>query len=671
MIEFVWLVPVLPLIGVLINGLFGNKTGHGAHKVAIATTGLSAAVALIIFVEVVLGAKLDKDMYTWVIAGEFTAPIGFLVDPLSAVMMLVVTFVGFLIHVYSKGYMHDDPGYARFFTYMNLFMVSMLVLVLANNYMLMFLGWEGVGLCSYLLIGYWYEKKSAADAGKKAFVVNRIGDAGFLLGLFLIWRTFESLKYSEVFGGIKQAMAVLQRPAVFGTMMLVTLICLLLFVGAIGKSAQIPLYVWLPDAMEGPTPVSALIHAATMVTAGVYMVARSAPLFNQAPNALWFVGLIGAVTAVFAATIACVQTDIKRVVAYSTISQLGYMFLGCGVGAYVSAIFHLGTHAFFKALLFLGCGSVIHALSGEQDMRKMGRLHEKLPITSWTFWLGALANAGIVPLAGFWSKDEILAGAFAKHEYFLWALGAAGAFLTAFYMLRLYYTVFYGKDNVDHHAAHHIHESPPSMAIPLVILAVGTCIVGLFGVPSEKGLYHVLVNPVFEAAEAVEHHLPTATALMLMALATAIAVGGILLAKSWYHTGDNPAPARLAQRFQVLYTFVLNKYKVDELYDAIFVTFGKKVCNALWKVDAGVVDGAVNGSGWLTVFLSRVSAKFDFNFVDGLVNKIADMIQGWSQGLRKIQTGVIQNYLLAMSVAVLMVTVIYMVFGSALWPAGR
>ncbi|HYB75012.1 MAG TPA: NADH-quinone oxidoreductase subunit L, partial [Candidatus Sulfotelmatobacter sp.] len=457
LIELVWLVVALPLAGVVINGLLGHRIGHKAHVVAVGATGLSAALALGIFAAVARGMTLDWDAYTWVSAGDFRAPLGFLVDPLSAVMMLVVTFVGFLIHVYSIGYMHDDPGYARFFTYLNLFMVSMLVLVLANNYLLMFLGWEGVGLCSYLLIGFWYTKKSAADAGKKAFVVNRVGDAGFLLGLFLIWRTFGSLKYPEVFDGVEKAREALQTPSFVGLATLATTICLLLFVGACGKSAQLPLYVWLPDAMEGPTPVSALIHAATMVTAGVYMVARSAPLFNQAPKALLTVAVVGALTAVFAATIACVQTDIKRVVAYSTISQLGYMFLGCGVGAYASAIFHLGTHAFFKALLFLGCGSVIHALSGEQDMRKMGRLKDKLPITSKTFLWASLANAGIIPLAGFWSKDEILAGAFAGHHYILWVIGSAGAFLTAFYMFRLYWTVFEGKDNVDHHAAHHVH----------------------------------------------------------------------------------------------------------------------------------------------------------------------------------------------------------------------
>ena len=457
MLKLVWLVPVLPLVGVVINGIFGHWIRNRAHLVGVGTTGLSFLIALGIFLQAAGGQTLNWDVYLWVPAGEFNATVGFLVDPLSAVMMLVVTFVGFLIHVYSIGYMHGDPGYARFFTYLNLFMASMLILVLANNYLLMFLGWEGVGLCSYLLIGFWYQKQSASDAGKKAFVVNRIGDAGFLLGVFLIWRTFGSLNYGEVFRLVPEVQDILRQDSVFG-LSLVTWITLLLFTGAMGKSAQLPLYVWLPDAMEGPTPVSALIHAATMVTAGVYMVARSAALFNMAPVSMEVVAWIGGLTAVFAASIALVQNDIKRVVAYSTISQLGYMFLGCGVGAFASAIFHLATHAFFKALLFLGSGSVIHALGGEQDIRKMGQLKSKLPITSRTFYWASLANAGIIPLAGFWSKDEILAGAFAGHHYVLWALGSAGAFMTAFYMFRLYYTVFDVKDHVDHHVAHHVHE---------------------------------------------------------------------------------------------------------------------------------------------------------------------------------------------------------------------
>jgi NADH-quinone oxidoreductase subunit L len=663
MLKLIWLVPVLPLVGVVINGIFGRWTRERAHLLGVGTTGLSLLIAFGIFCQAAAGARLDWDVYTWVSAGDFRATVGFLVDPLSAVMMLVVTFVGFLIHVYSVGYMHGDPGYARFFTYMNLFMTSMLTLVLANNYLLMFLGWEGVGLCSYLLIGFWYQKQSASDAGKKAFVVNRIGDAGFLLGLFLIWRTFESLNYTQVFSQVETYRLVLERPSVLG-LTLVTWITLLLFVGATGKSAQLPLYVWLPDAMEGPTPVSALIHAATMVTAGVYMVARSAALFNLAPIAMGTVAWVGAITAVFAATIALVQNDIKRVVAYSTISQLGYMFLGCGVGAYASAVFHLATHAFFKALLFLGSGSVIHALGGEQDIRKMGQLKAKLPITSRTFYWASLANAGIIPLAGFWSKDEILAGAFAGHHYVLWALGSAGAFMTAFYMFRLYYTVFEGKDNLDHHVAHHVHESPPAMAYPLMALGAGTLVVGiLFGFPPDHGLYHRFVEPVFRAAGTEVHAIGLGTTVGLAAVATLIASLGIWgLARAWYKTGDSPAPARAAARFRGLYELILNKYWVDEAYNAVFIDAGKRLCHRLWGVDARGVDGAVNGTSWATVRLSEISAKFDFRRVDGLVNAIADLIQGGSQSFKRIQTGVIQNYLLAMAMGAFVIVSLYFFF---------
>jgi NADH-quinone oxidoreductase subunit L len=663
MLKLVWLVPVLPLVGVAVNGIFGRWVRERAHLLGVGSTGLSFLVALAVFLSTLGGETLNWDVYSWIPAGGFHATIGFLVDPLSAVMMLVVTFVGFLIHVYSVGYMHGDPGYARFFTYLNLFMTSMLLLVLANNYLLMFLGWEGVGLCSYLLIGFWYQKKSAADAGKKAFVVNRIGDAGFLLGLFLIWRTFGSLHFAEIFPQVALVQEILLRPSILGWD-LVTWITILLFTGAVGKSAQLPLYVWLPDAMEGPTPVSALIHAATMVTAGVYMVARSSALFQASPASMAVVAWVGGLTAVFAATIALVQNDIKRVVAYSTISQLGYMFLGCGVGAYASAVFHLATHAFFKALLFLGSGSVIHALGGEQDIRKMGRLKAKLPITSRTFYWASLANAGIVPLAGFWSKDEILAAAFAGHHYVLWALGSLGAFMTAFYMFRLYYTVFEGQDHVNQHAAHHVHESPAVMAYPLLALGIGTWGVGaLFGFPPDHGLYHRYVEPVFTAAGVKPHPIGLGTTVGLAAVATAIAALGIWgLARSWYKTGENPAPARMAERFHGVYRTVLNKYWVDELYIRIFVDFGKWLCHRCWTVDAKGVDGAVDGTSWLTVRLSDVSAAFDFRGVDGLVNAIADVIQGGSQAFKRMQTGVIQNYLLAMAMGIFVIVSLYFFF---------
>jgi NADH-quinone oxidoreductase subunit L len=651
--KLVILVPLLPLVGVLINGLFGSRIKERAHLVAVTAAGLSCLAAFLVFLQSVGGETLDWDLYTWVGVGDFQAPIGILVDQLSVVMMLVVTFVGFLIHVYSIGYMHGDPGYPRFFTYLNLFMFSMLVLVLANNYLLMFLGWEGVGLCSYLLIGFWYEKKSAADAGKKAFVVNRIGDAGFLLGMFLIWTSFGSLNYTRVFDAIDPDM---------GTG-IYTAITLLLFVGAVGKSAQLPLYVWLPDAMEGPTPVSALIHAATMVTAGVYMVARSHPLYDLAPASLELVAWVGALTAVFSATIALVQNDIKRVVAYSTISQLGYMFLAAGAGAYASAIFHLGTHAFFKALLFLGAGSVIHSMHGEQDIRRMGGLWKAMPITAWTFLLASLANAGIFPLAGFWSKDEILFSALQHGMLGPWLLGLIGAFLTAFYMFRLFFLVFSGRFRGDASVAHHLHESPPNMAYPLTILGVFSVVAGaVFGFPPDHGIYHRFVAPVFgggEDASGPAAHASVSAEIGSAAGSLAIALLGIALAYRFYMS--HPAlPGLLADRMKGVYRMLLNKYWVDELYQAIFVDFGKRLCRFFWGVDSRVVDGAVNESGLLTVQLSKLSAWNDFKIVDGMVNAIADVIQGGSFRLRLLQTGVVQNYILAMSLGILGIMIIYL-----------
>ncbi|HSB80042.1 MAG TPA: NADH-quinone oxidoreductase subunit L [Candidatus Methylomirabilis sp.] len=661
MLKLVWLVPVLPLVGVAINGILGRWVRTRAHILGVGTTGLSFLIGLAIFLQVAGGQTLNWDAYVWVPVQNVEATVGFQLDPLSAVMMLVVTFVGFLIHVYSVGYMHGDPGYARFFTYLNLFMTSMLILVLANNYLLMFLGWEGVGLCSYLLIGFWYQKKSASDAGKKAFVVNRIGDAGFLLGMFLIWRTFGSLQYDQVFPMVHEVQDILQGPSIFG-FTLVTWLTLLLFVGAIGKSAQLPLYVWLPDAMEGPTPVSALIHAATMVTAGVYMVARSHALFSLAPFSMDVVASVGALTAIFAASIALVQNDIKRVVAYSTISQLGYMFLGAGVGAYATAIFHLATHAFFKALLFLGCGSVIHGLSGEQDVRKMGGLRQHMPVTAYTFLLASLANAGIFPLAGFWSKDQILHAAIASDRPFLWFLGAAGAFCTAFYMFRLYFLTFEGQSRVDHDVAHHVHESPRVMTIPLVALAVFTVGAGLFGYSPEFGVYYQLVKPVFEVEVVGGEALTHGPSELLMAVVSmAIALAGIALAYQMYLRRPGMAD-RMADRFSGLYRLLLNKYWVDEIYNAVFVDFGKWLCGRLWSVDAKGVDGTVNGASWLTVALSNLSARFDFRGVDGLVNLIADLIQGGSQSLKRVQTGLLQNYILAMALGIFVIVSLFYFF---------
>ncbi len=622
MLSNLWLIPVWPLLGFLTNGFFGRRIGKGAVGiVGCGSVGLSLLASLAAVAELLAlppGARrISQVLGPWIGAGNFQADWGLLLDPLSSVMILVVSGVGFLIHVYSIGYMHEDPNYPRFFTYLNLFTFSMLMLVLANNYLMLYVFWEAVGLCSYLLIGFWFEKQSAADAGKKAFIVNRVGDFGFALGVMLLWTSLGTLQYDQVF-----ASAAAQLP-VGG--IVVTAITLLLFVGATGKSAQLPLYVWLPDAMEGPTPVSALIHAATMVTAGVYMVARSAPLFELAPVSLTVVAWIGGLTAVFAGTIALVQNDIKRIVAYSTISALGYMFLGCGVGAYAAAIFHLGTHAFFKALLFLGSGSVIHGLSGEQDIRKMGALRKHMPLTAWTFLIAALANAGIFPLAGFWSKDEILYGAIAGGHVAVWVLGTGGAFLTAFYMLRCYYVVFEGRSRVDAHAAHHLHESPPVMTVPLLILAAFSAIVGFAGFPPEHGIYHRFVEPVFAAKGAVPHAAPLGEVPMAI-LSLAIAVAGIVVALRFYRWRPE-IPARMVERYPKAYRVLLNKYYVDELYDAVFV------------------EPIRNGSVWLW-------RKIDDVVIDGSVNGVAAVVRVGSLVLRRVQTGYVMNYVLSFIVGV-------------------
>ncbi len=605
-----WLIPALPLAGFLVNGLAGRRLPKGTvGLVACTAVGAAFLVALVVFRDL-LGLPPDARVieqvpFTWIAAGPFRADFGLLLDPLSATMTLVVTGIGFFIHVYSTAYMEHEEGFGRYFAYLNLFTFAMLVLVLANNYLLMFVGWEGVGLCSYLLIGYWYEKVSAANAGKKAFIVNRIGDVGFALGVMLVFTLFGSLAYTEVFP--KAAAALTHGTA--------TLIAALLFVGAVGKSAQVPLYVWLPDAMEGPTPVSALIHAATMVTAGVYMVARSSPIYVLAPEVMAAVALVGALTAIFAATIGLVQTDIKRVLAYSTVSQLGYMFLGAGVGAFGAAIFHLVTHAFFKALLFLGSGSVIHAMGGEQDVRKMGGLKASLPVTYWTFVAGTLAIAGFPPFAGFFSKDEILLRAFEAGGLgrAVWAVGLVAAGLTAFYMFRLLFLTFHGQPRMDEETRHHLHESPSPMALPLVVLAVGSALAGLLGVPHALGgrdLIGSFLAPVLAsapeaaghaAAEAAAGEAAMAVEYVLMLLSVAVAVVGLLVAFRLYLL-DLTAAGRLAGRFQGLYRLLLNKYWVDELYDAVAIRPFVRGSNWLWQwVDAGVIDGAVNGVGYTLV----------------------------------------------------------------------
>ncbi len=620
MIQYVWLIPVFPLIGFLINGLYGKRLPKNVVGIlGSAVIGLSFALTIAIFLEFLklpaAARPVEKVVFTWISAGAFSVPIGFLVVPLSMIMLLVVSGVSFIIHIYSIGYMYDDPGYPRFFAYLNLFVFFMLTLVGANNFLMMFVGWEGVGLCSYLLIGYWYEKQSASDAGKKAFVVNRIGDFGFLLGIFLIFWTFGTLNFREVFALASK------YPVGSGV---ITAATLLLFVGATGKSAQIPLYTWLPDAMEGPTPVSALIHAATMVTAGVYMVARCSALYALAPLSLTVVATIGALTAIFAASMGMAQFDIKRVLAYSTVSQLGYMFLACGVGAFVAGIFHLMTHAFFKALLFLGAGSVSHAVAGELDMRKMGGLKDHIPITYRTFLIATLAIAGIFPFAGFFSKDEILFHALVDGNYFYWGIGTAAAFITAFYMFRAVYMVFFGESRVDPHVAHHIHESPPVMTVPLMILAFLSVVGGFVGFPIIEGGHKFKeflspsITPVGPGA-----HPPVSLEIGLMAFSMAVAAVGIYTAYKFYILQPD-LPAWLAEKFRVPYDLIYNKYYVDEIYDTLIVEPVKSGSTLLWlQVDDKVVDGAVNGSAgtvaWLSAHLRRLETGFLQNYALAIV----------------------------------------------------
>jgi NADH-quinone oxidoreductase subunit L len=669
MAKLIWIVPLFPLLGAIVNGLWGRRyIRDKAHIPAIVSTALSLLFALLVIGDIVADPKATQVvMFDWIVAGPLSVQIGFLADPLSAMMLLVVAGVGFLIHIYSIGYMHGDPGYYRFFAFLNLFMFFMLVLITANNYLLMFVGWEGVGLSSYLLIGFWFERKSAADAGKKAFVVNRVGDAGFLLGVFLIYTTFGTFTYLDVF----------QRAPEASTAVL-TAITLCLFVGAMGKSAQIPLYVWLPDAMEGPTPVSALIHAATMVTAGVYMVVRSHVLYQLAPISAEFVAIIGGLTAIFAASIGLVQNDIKRVLAYSTVSQLGYMFLGAGVGAFIHAIFHLVTHAFFKGLLFLASGSVIHALNGEQDMRRMGALRPHLPITSLVFYVGAIAIAGIPPFAGFWSKDGILADTFKSGHYILWFIGVVGAFMTAFYMFRLIYMTFYGESRVDHEVLHHVHESPPVMTVPLIILAILSVVGGLIlGVPPEHGWIHRFLGAVVghgvvqvaggvvEAAGMVEEHVGGGAfhALDILLMIVSVLVGVLGWALAWFmYTKRTDIPARLAEKYRDLYELLLNKYWVDELYDYVFVRGGKAMANLLWGFDERVVDGAVNGASHMTVQSSEGSSRFDLYTIDGSVNGLSVVIKFGARAFRLLQTGFVQNYVLAMVLGLFVIVTAYVFF---------
>jgi NADH-quinone oxidoreductase subunit L len=629
-----------------------GQSGHvppGAERpvyrswmVPTALVGLMWLISMVVFANVIFGGnEYEVTIYEWIASGDFVINISFLVDPLTAMLLLVVSTVGFLVHIYSIGYMDGDRGFWRFFAYLNLFMFSMLLLILGDNFLMLYVGWEAVGLCSYALIGFWYKKPSAAGAAKKAFVVNRIGDLGFGLGIIMIWVNLGTLSFHEVF----EQIGTLDE----GT---VTTIALLLFAGAVGKSAQFPLHVWLPDAMEGPTPVSALIHAATMVNAGVYMVARANPIFAEAPAAMWVVAIIGAFTAIFAAAIALTQNDIKKVLAYSTVSQLAYMFLALGIGAWVAAIFHLVSHGFFKGLLFMGSGSVIHGAGGEQDMRLMGNLREKMRWTYWTMVIGSLALSGIPIFAGFFSKDEILAEAFNRGYLVFYVVGIIVAFMTAFYTFRMIFMTFWGEWRGPAEAWHHVHESATTMVAPLAILAVPTVLVGLLlGIPPEGGLIHGWLEEVFAGAEeahagvlpgsiaAGEHHGFELLGIdgLLLLVGAAVASAGVWLAYRWYV--QRPASAeRFVERIPLglgpgMYRASVNKYYVDDIYGLVFARGGVLVSEALWWFDAKVIDGAVNGAGWLS---TRIGG-----------------------GLRKVQTGRVENYGLGMAAGLAVVLLIY------------
>jgi NADH-quinone oxidoreductase subunit L len=676
----IWLIPLFPLAGAALMLFIGRRLPNAAvNVVCVGSVFLAMCFAFGAIWQLVSRPASERlvsyNLFDWVPAGimhtnagrvmDFHVPWGVLMDPLTAVMLLVVTGVGFLIHVYSTGYMAHEGGYYRFFGYMNLFMFSMLTLVLANNLLLMFVGWEGVGLCSYLLIGFYFLRKSATDAGKKAFIVNRIGDAGFLLGLFLMLGTLGTIQFTELGPAIAAGHFEMGNGAL-------TAIALLLFVGATGKSAQIPLYVWLPDAMEGPTPVSALIHAATMVTAGVYMIARTNAVFSMAPKALAVVAVVGCVTAIFAATMGLVQNDIKRVLAYSTISQLGYMFLACGAGAFAAGVFHLMTHAFFKALLFLGSGSVIHSLSGEQDMRKMGALWGKIPTTAKTFLVASLSISGIPPLAGFVSKDEIIGYAFA-YSPFLWLLTFITAGMTAFYMFRLVNMTFFGTSRVDHDVEHHIHESPSSMTVPLMILAVLSVVGGWVGWPESLGgsdrfskfLAPVMASHAESGEAAAAHAAPGAsTEYLLMLLSVLVGLGGIWLAYRWYIQRPE-VPDKIAAASPFLYRLLYNKYYVDQIYDAMFVNRTKDLALTLSAFDLGVINGiGVDGTGWLTRITSSISGLWDSWIVDGLVNLAARIVWIFSWPVRMLQTGRVARYALFMLLGVLIF------LGYYLWTSG-
>jgi NADH-quinone oxidoreductase subunit L len=628
------LIPLLPFAAFLVLGLAGRRIKERAHLVAVPAVALSWVLSVLAFIDVALGSVISVPLYTWLTSGTLDIHIGFSIDRLTAVMLLLVTTVSGLVHIYTIGYMHGEPGYARFFSYIALFTFSMLMLVLADNLLQLFVFWEAVGLCSYLLIGHWYERPSACAAATKAFIVNRVGDFGFLLGLFLAWASFGSLSYLEIFAQAHQSVnATLNLLAPVGgdwDVSVVTMICLLLFMGAVGKSAQVPLHVWLPDAMEGPTPISALIHAATMVTAGVFLVARLAPLYNLSPTAMTVVAITGGLTMVVGATIALTQTDIKRVVAYSTVSQLGYMMVACGLGAYGAGIYHLLTHGAFKALLFLGCGSVIIALHHEQDMRHMGGLKDKLPVTYWTFVIGSLALAGFPLTAGFFSKDDLLVSSWSSGSLgqVLTIFGLLTALMTAFYSFRLVFVTFWGPSHLDPHHAGHVQEPSKTMTVPLVVLAVLSIVTGYFGIPG-------FLEPVFATGAGESPHHGSA-AVGIMIVATAMGLLGI--AGAYYVYVMNPGlPDQLARQWQTLYQGSLNKWYVDETYDRTFVRPTFFMADGLWKkIDVGIIDGAVNG-------VARAIAW-----------------GGWL--LRLVQSGQTQHYALGMALGAVVILTVFLIF---------
>jgi NADH-quinone oxidoreductase subunit L len=599
--NYIWLIPVLPLVGFLINGLGRNVLSKGIIGfIGSAVVLASFALSIGAFLQVKSSGAFNVTLFDWFSVGFFKVQFAFLIDQLSSLMLLIITGVGFLIHLYSVGYMHDDDGFGKFFAYLNLFIFFMLLLVLGSNYLILFIGWEGVGLCSYLLIGFWYTNPAYADAAKKAFIMNRIGDLGFILGIFIIVSVFGSVTYADIFPHAR---------SIHGLNITFTVITILLFVGAVGKSAQIPLFTWLPDAMAGPTPVSALIHAATMVTAGVYMVARSNILFTLAPITMEIIAVIGLATATFAALIALSQTDIKKVLAYSTVSQLGYMFLGLGVGAYTGAFFHVLTHAFFKALLFLGAGSVIHAMSNEQDMRRMGGLKGKLKITFITMLIATLAISGIPPFAGFFSKDEILAAAFV-HNKAMYVIGVITAMFTSFYMFRLLYLTFYGKFRGTAEQEHHLHESPPTMTIPLIVLAVLSIVGGFIGIPETLGGHHWLEHflaPVFKDSAVLlpKKGSETETDVWLMVASVSGAVAALLFAYVRY-VKNGHVPVEDTEERPGLVSLSYHKFYVDEIYDFLIRKPLDFLSDFFYKVvDLLVIDGLVNGLGKLSVRTSK------------------------------------------------------------------